>query len=1297
AVTPDSGSVEGPGAADVLLAPPVGSGGGGRPGGPRRTAVPAQPVPRWPHIDFVDGRTDLDQDQLNRIGGLARRIVTAGVRDLSAGLGIPLTTVTGHGDGSRYSVASGPARPARWAGLAPARVVADALREAIRVHLQQTVDPDQLAAVHRVRRRWLTADDFPVDVRSAEADDPHPRPGHRSAVLDVGRSPLSGAVDTLKRVLPELDLYAPPDDAVSLYWAADLVLQRPRGATAPPPAPARPRADLTADALPDRLHTLYTLVADARAQGYASSVEQLTAFYLSGQGLFGPRTRLRAADGTFRGRNWTGLRGRLADSAARERVPGSNTTTPSPLPWPSTTEPFLFGTAHGSFWGTTLALPDGTRYDLSAAVFSELVAMDPDLAAAAPDTQVALVFPKAGAQGLELPRMTSFHSGRTVWAHTGRMALVADPQQTGSLHIEVSDPRQSELPLGTWVRSEPDDWDASDRPGMGGDYVNTVDHQSFWMKDLESVTLVLDGRPVGRMMMTPSDQAKREESSRHVVRATEWNDIDPVTIKSLGAPHPVPWKGRRPYVLWIHGSPGVGNAVAMNGAGADLTGSETVRYLKRRPSIRRLGRDEPIVVRACEISALPGGQPGGVSDETPFVRDPWGTVSWLQELSTGLDRVAFGPSRVHVSRGGPNPWAGVYTTALGEPGTYDEARPDPRPEQLDYLSRTAGVYGLITDAQDRRATTLRLVRGLRDTFGARVEDDPGGSYRALLAGLGALEAMRRADAAYAQDGPLGRDLLDRITRAHLGRTPPPHTRPAPVDLADIRTTLSAARKALRTDPSAGLSSFVTLPAVERARELLAGGAQDARIRQVLNLHPASALTEDHRLEALWATVEAVEALDGHPDTESLARRVLHLPQYETVDLAADGAALLWTAAEAAAAGRDVHDPVALAAHHLARHAALGPDTLLTSQTGLPVGWNLTTTSRSDQFDTSLYTVTDPATGTRSSHYPPWHDPADLFVLAVDPGTEPGTVTVPWPGRTSRSVPYDDFAELLRTDPRLRQKHPYSARVVLVGLGQRGTRKLADILSARRALGRTVLTARHPVGLGFSVSRNSHHLALITSDPDRDRDWKYHAPEALPPRPAAPAAAPPPAAPRPAVTSSAPRPAGRDGAAVSTAAPADVRSTPDPRADDPATGRPDPGVPDQAPTAEPELPHPRVEALLAEEGAAERVPGLAGDDWAGTRARLSVAEIRAAGVTLDQDQQAYAALMGGLTPAEAGLSLVQRYRLLRAWSGDDAPVLAEIAAALTEAGLDNPSRVNPPDGTPEPLVPQPAGEPMESRP
>ncbi|NEE38690.1 hypothetical protein G3M53_76520, partial [Streptomyces sp. SID7982] len=124
-------------------------------------------------------------------------------------------------------------------------------------------------------------------------------------------------------------------------------------------------------------------------------------------------------------------------------------------------------------------------------------------------------------------------------------------------------------------------------------------------------------------------------------------------------------------------------------------------------------------------------------------------------------------------------------------------------------------------------------------------------------------------------------------------------------------------------------------------------------------------------------------------------------------------------------------PLALAVHHLQRGGVFAPDSELVSTAGQPMGRNWSSNSLTERFNPDLYTSTDPATGVRTSHPPLWSGAEKPFVIAVEPGSEPDTVSLPWLNGPPRSVPYDEFAELLRMDPTLRQIAPVVARLVVV--------------------------------------------------------------------------------------------------------------------------------------------------------------------------------------------------------------------------------------------------------------------------
>ncbi|MGW4729030.1 hypothetical protein ACWEQC_07580, partial [Streptomyces shenzhenensis] len=94
----------------------------GQPGSPHPaatlsvTAAVPIPAPSRPYVDFPEG-TDLDEEALRQIDRQARHIVADGLRDLSAGLRIPAITVTGYGNGPRFTIGSSAVRQAERTGL----------------------------------------------------------------------------------------------------------------------------------------------------------------------------------------------------------------------------------------------------------------------------------------------------------------------------------------------------------------------------------------------------------------------------------------------------------------------------------------------------------------------------------------------------------------------------------------------------------------------------------------------------------------------------------------------------------------------------------------------------------------------------------------------------------------------------------------------------------------------------------------------------------------------------------------------------------------------------------------------------------------------------------------------------------------------------------------------------------------------------------------------------------------------------------------------------------------------------
>ncbi|MCT9084362.1 lonely Cys domain-containing protein [Streptomyces fulvoviolaceus] len=1298
------------------------------------TAAVPVPAPARPHVDFLNMGKDLDGEQLPKIDALAKAIVADGLRDLAAGLGAPQATVTGYGNGPRFAIGSGAVRQARETGLHRAEAVVHALRAAIGREL--AASGPALAAARARRGREIDVDDFPVVALSGGRAVPVGGPAagrteRRRAVIDVERSPLSGAVDTLERLFPKLDLVGPQPSSQSLEQIADLVLLRPHFAPAAVQNPAPPSppggtpataVSFTTDAVPDNLRALYDLVAAATAAGQAASPAALTAFHLSRQGLFADDTLLTAPDGTARGRQWTDQAGREVDTALFHVVSlRSSSSTSKPAPWaggPGTPDPWVVATAGGDDTKAEPALPDGRRWQVSPEVLAELLAIDPVLRRAAPAVNVVLVSPKAADMDGALPGLGAFRARRTVWAHTGTPVLGKDPA-TSRRRVNVLDDRDTDVSLGTWVRSEPDDWANAGRTRTPVELLLT-DGTTVRSDRIRSVTIPFDGRSTGRIAMGPADQFLREGAFAGPEGFTEWHAVDPVTNKSVGAARPVPWKGRRPYFLWAHMRPGRTGVVDTGSRLRRLTGPSTGRYLRTRPSLERLGQDVPIVLIGCWADALASEEPVTGDSPTAFVADPLAVTSVAEDVADDNQRTVFSPTRTHVYNNKGGNWRhGVYTSALGDLADWTESRPRPDENDLDALARVAGLDSLGIDAQERRDTVLRLVRAVRRTFGVRAEDDRN-AHRALLSGLGALEILRRRDPDHAGSGAFTLDLLERVTWAHTGQRPAAGSPlPPSPDPDAVRATLQAARAAVDADGTADLSAFVSLPAVDRARELLATIDLDVRARQVLGIPPGRSVTPADRQWLLWATVRAVEAVDNHPDAETLTRQALHLPTGEDPRHPAHQEALLWTAAGAAGVGRDVHSATALAAYDLQLHGAFDDSTLVVSTSGKHVGRNWSPHTYPGRFDIERYFVADPiGTGPLPVHPTPWTkgpDRGNPYVLVLGPGAAPDQLTMPWPGRTTRPVPYAEIAELVRHDPLMRGMAVVSAvRIIPLGLGA-VPRELSRTLASRTGAGRQLIAPRRPLDLRHDRSTNTTLLEMTTLSPDRGSDWTYARPKLLAPPPApAPRPSPQPVT-VPVITStdtSDPRQpdateptepiepteltlrqtagggdwlAGALADALKAGTPAGPHH---PSALAASLSSPDPA----------DALHRWVEDRLGEPGAERHVPHLGADDWAGTRKVLTIGELGelgALGVELTGDQLAYATLAGGLPPGEVPLSLTQRYRLLRRWA-DRAATVTEIAATLAATGLGIRLTIVEPDGTVRHFDPAPADEPAAVR-
>ncbi|MBO4258418.1 lonely Cys domain-containing protein, partial [Streptomyces griseorubiginosus] len=1095
---------------------------------PVRQPVPSS-TPAAPQGDRRYGAHEIGEQQRPQIAELAEQIVAAGLRDLRAGLSIPRTTVTVYGIGRRFGV-----ERARAVGLRRAKNVAALLRAEIQRQLDLATEAVQM--VQNVRSHGVRAEDFPITVRGEDRGTPSPaartgqlgtflsRSARQQMTITVDRSPLSAAVDRLEQLFPAefgtdptefdpdwvaLKLRPGPDhDSASPTSTMSSTDSDPADSDAEDHTEARPA--LTADDLSVDVRELYDMVADAMAAGRATSVPALIAHHLGNQGVLSDATRVTAPDGTPLGRNWTGRPVGDIDTSGHYETKGvrAKRKTPQWAKGPAPTRPYVVATAGGDHASVELVLPDGRMWTVSEGVFAHLLAADTDLAASDAGVPVVLASRKAGDMGLDLPRELAFRTGRTVWAHTGSAELVHDPD-SGRDRIEVADERDSkDVPLGDWIDNRPEDFgadpDAEATPGGSG-RIRTIDGESIPDQHIKSVTLTIAGRPTGRAILTDRDQKDRESDFHALEQLTHWSQADPVANLITGHPIPVPWKGRKVYFLYLHGRPGQSKMVKHpSQREVTVKGPQPGRYLKRRSSVRRLKRDAPIVLLSCWAGAAGNlTAPAGEASPTPYVPDPLTDMSVAQDVANETRRVVFAPNRVH-GMGAAGTHVLFGTPDGTAPVTWDETRPEPTTEELAALAEAAGLRaGPDLAPEAIQPTTLRLVHALRKTFGPAVEDDkddPSGTYRGLLRGIAALETMRHADPNLHGTGEFTLDLLHRATRAHLGQSHTPGTRPPQLLQSDVRALLDAASARLDADPGSVLSDLVALPTVDRARQLLARHSDpDVLARDVLGLDPSAQVTPADRQNLLWSTVKAVESVDNHPDPYTLTRKVLHLLDSDDPQDPGRRADLLWTAAAAAAVGRDTYNPTALAAHHLQRNGALDRATRLLATDGTPVGRNWTGNSLPGGVVPDQYWVTTQGTNTSTPHTGAWvrsgADAPGGYFLFMNRASLQGSVDMPWPDGGTRQVPYEEIGELLVHDPELSETDPSAVDLVPVGLGP-GALVPALTFGARTAAGRTVHVAEHPVDLVHDASTNEVRLEMTRPQSAGTPDWT----PMVPPRP-----------------------------------------------------------------------------------------------------------------------------------------------------------------------------------------------------
>ncbi|MBK5994932.1 lonely Cys domain-containing protein, partial [Streptomyces sp. MBT58] len=741
-----------------------------------------QPLPPRTLVAYGRDETSPSAQGDRTLELLAAQVAATGLRNRRAGASLPRVEVTGYGADIR------PDRPSTGS---PARRRATTARHRFTRLLASELERLQRDLPADAPR--LSAQEFGIVVK-AMARVPADWVG-TGALAQVTRAELGRQATIV--------LHQPPD-AVAVQ-KLDSLRRRDRALRDRPldvDAIARRVLHLDPGATVQQ-HTrqeLLGLVGRATAAGRATGFPALAAYHLSELGVTAPGRAQHFTVGGSRvpGLNWgtsdvIGLDATQGDLLEADPAGGYDVVSTSPTPWPSSTTPYVVA-AEGGPDRVEARLPDGTVRELGIEEFVELVAADLAREALPPGTPVVLAVPFAADGYLDLPRRLADRTGRTVWAHSGRITVESAPGEASTIDVV----RTPKAPRGDWIASD---------PGLGPD---TDDDTPGWHHEVVSRALVsaLSGRQIGRASHHPAEFARDfEDDDRHLDRMATFVHDHPATGRTSGELDlPRPGPEDRAYRLDLHGSPGSLTFALRDGTTRDVDEREAGPWLRRRKSLTTLPEDHWVDLVVCwsgapRDSAVP--KPGTASDAYggPFVADPLATVSMGQHVANATGRavrLAYGPQGTQESNGRYR--RTLFADAQGRRRAWALAGPEPDADELDRLAEIAGISpgdGEVSD--EMRTATLRLVRALRITFGHDIDDDPG--FGDLLRGAAAVDQMWRSDADFEEAGPFTLDLLHRVVAAHPDAA-------AGVDGRTTRRVLAAAAEHWARYPGDGLVSFV---------------------------------------------------------------------------------------------------------------------------------------------------------------------------------------------------------------------------------------------------------------------------------------------------------------------------------------------------------------------------------------------------------------------------------------------------------------------------------------------------------
>ncbi|MER6961723.1 lonely Cys domain-containing protein, partial [Streptomyces sp. NPDC000618] len=762
----------------------------------------------------------------------------------------------------------------------------------------------------------------------------------------------------------------PVRDALARLWSQDPVYGRHPLDRNAQDTMARQLLHLPADAKVDDAvrAELTTLVLDAVDKGHAGNLAALGAhhFRTAGSATADRPVTLNGKKGP--GRNWTSDPSADLDTTrVVSHVMGQPVPTADKAPWHGVPLTLLGET--GGPAGVHVPWPGGGHRWMSAAEVAEYLVVEAKGLPA--DVEILLAWPNSGDGGLHLARLVAHLTGRTVWVNSGPLTAYAPPGATAKpggpvVLTAFGGPGQ---PIGDWFPVRPDEW-RDPRPD---------DVPEWWEAHWATRTIVTaDHQQTGRSAFPPNDP-NLESIYRDLRRLPDYSGrahFNPVTRELVG---PVESPPTAKLFHYSHGGPGTYEVPLDNGSVITVSAEEYAGALSRRPSVRALGDASAkqvaqggppleMFVGSCFTgtgSNLPGGKAWTRSGApAPFVRDELRTLSGAEHVANRTRLIIDNNGNrtsLTVGRGG-RIYHGLETDVRGRPGQRRKAWPEPLPDQLADRARTAGLYtdpGKVSPDLD---AARRLNRALRTVFGDDV--DTRAEHPTLLAEIGALELLRRADTRLSRAAPhFTMELLKRVVHAdrqkrltkrvvHADRQKRTGTAPSALTESDFRHTLSraltvvkqaaadtaaAAAAGLAPPPAPKLSDFVELPLILGVARTH-GQPTESELRSVLVLDQDAVpkLTSADRSEYFWTQVRAQEVYERQPDVPAFEARILHLAQPDPQR----SVVARWSVARALATGRDAFDVDALAAANLEFQGLRGAKTLIKGVGG-PTGRNHT--------------------------------------------------------------------------------------------------------------------------------------------------------------------------------------------------------------------------------------------------------------------------------------------------------------------------------------------------------------------